>query len=143
MRNGFLYLTAVIDWYSRYTLSWGLSNTLDGEFCREVVLEALKLGKPEVFNVDQGSQFTCREFVELITGHGIKLSMDGKGRCIDNVFIERLWRTVKYEEVFLKDYVDGMDAHHSLGTFFKFYNNVRLHHSLGYILPRDLYLRGC
>lgn len=140
MRNGFLYLTAVIDWYSRYALAWKLSNSLDGDFCREAVVEALKMGKPEIFNVDQGSQFTCREFVELIVGNGIKLSMDGKGRCIDNVFIERLWRTVKYEEVYLKDYADGKEAHYSLAAFFNFYNDKRIHQSLGYLPPRKRYV---
>jgi putative transposase len=139
MRKGFLYLTAVIDWHSRYALSWRLSNTLEGEFCREAVLEALKMGKPEVFNVDQGAQFTCREFVQLIIGHGIKLSMDGKGRYLDNILIERLWRTVKYEEVYLKDYLDGMEAYFGLVNFFKFYNNERIHQSLGYRPPRKLY----
>jgi putative transposase len=142
MRNGFLYLTAVIDWFSRYVLSWKLSNSLEGEFCREAVKEALTKGKPEIFNVDQGSQYTCREFVDLIVSQGIRLSMDGKGRCIDNVFVERLWRTVKYEEVYLKDYVKGIEAHKGLSSYFMFYNNERPHQALGYMPPAKLYVVG-
>lgn len=142
MRNGFLYLTAVIDWYSRYVLSWRLSNSLEGEFCREVVKDALEKGKPDVFNVDQGSQYTCREFVDLIISQGIKLSMDGKGRCIDNVFVERLWRTVKYEEVYLKDYEEGFEAYKSLSSFFNFYDDERLHQSLGYVTQAIMYMKG-
>lgn len=140
MKSGFLYLVAVMDWYSRYTLSWRLSNTLDGEFCREAVQEALQYGRPEIFNVDQGSQFTCREFVKLITGEDIKLSMDGKGRYLDNIFIERLWRTLKYEEVYLKNYSDGLEAYRSLGLYWQFYNNDRPHQALGYATPRKVYL---
>jgi putative transposase len=139
MRNGFLYLAAVIDWFSRYVPAWKLSNSLDGDFCREVVLEALQYGKPSIFNVDQGPQFTCREFVNMIKEHEISLSMDGKGRCMDNIFVERLWRTVKYEEVYLKDYEDGLDAHDSLSRYFMFYNNKRPHQSLGYMSPSKIY----
>jgi putative transposase len=140
MKNGFLYLVCVIDWYSRYVLSWRLSNSLDGSFCRDAVEEALKKGKPDIFNVDQGVQFTCKEFVELILRNNIHLSMDGRGRYLDNIFIERLWRTVKYEEVYLKDYTDGLIAHESLEKYFLFYNNERPHQSLGYVSPVKIYI---
>jgi len=142
MKNGFLYLVCVIDWYSRYVLSWRLSNSLDGSFCRDAIEEALTKGKPDIFNVDQGVQFTCREFVELILRNNIRLSMDGRGRYLDNIFIERLWRTVKYEEVYLKDYTDGLIAHESLKKYFLFYNNERPHQSLGYVSPLKIYLKG-
>jgi len=142
MRHGFLYLTAVIDWFSRYIVAWRLSNSLEGDFCREAVRDALKLGRPGIFNVDQGVQFTCKEFVELIKGHNIRLSMDGKGRYLDNILAERLWRTVKYEEVYLNDYRDGLEAHERLGKYFAFYNNDRPHQSLGYVPPLKIYSRG-
>lgn len=139
MRNGFLYLTAVIDWYSRYVLAWRLSNSLDGIFCREVLQEALKIGKPDMFNTDQGAQYTSIEFTRILVEAGIKISMDGRGRALDNVWIERLWRTVKQEEVYIKDYIDGFDAHRSLERYFCFYNEERLHSSLGYIPPKSIY----
>lgn len=139
MRNGFLYLTAVIDWYSRYVISWKLSNSLDGLFCREVLKEALKRGKPEIFNTDQGSQYTSIEFLEILEQAGVRISMDGRGRALDNVWIERLWRTVKQEEVYIKDYIDGIDAHKSLDRYFNFYNEKRPHSSLGYIAPGVFY----
>lgn len=139
MRNGFLYLTAVIDWYSRYVLAWKLSNSLDGVFCREVLLEALKKGVPDVFNTDQGSQYTSIEFTKILMEAGIQISMDGRGRAIDNVWIERLWRTVKQEEVYIRDYADGLEAHKSLGEYFCFYNEKRPHSSLGYLAPGIFY----
>lgn len=139
MKNGFLYLVAVIDWFSRYVLSWNLSNSLDGLFCREAVAAALKIGKPDIFNVDQGSQFTCREFVNLIIGNNIQLSMDGRGRCLDNIFIERLWRSLKYEEVYLKNYSNGNDASISIGKYFLHYNEDRPHQSLNYSTPQTIY----
>ena len=139
MRNGFLYLTAVIDWHSRYVLSWKLSNTLDGDFCLEAVKEALLLGKPEIFNVDQGCQYTCKAFVELILGNGMKLSMDGKGRYLDNILIERLWRSVKHEEVYVKDYLDGLEACRGFSKYFNHYNEDRPHQSLSYNSPADVY----
>jgi putative transposase len=120
MKHGFLYLTAVIDWYSRFVLAWKLSNSLDGGFCREVLLEALKKGKPDVFNTDQGSQYTSRQFTEILEMAGIRISMDGRGRALDNVWIERLWRTVKQEEVYIHDYVDGIEAYNRAGTIFQF-----------------------
>jgi putative transposase len=140
MRNGFLYLTAVIDWYSRYILSWKLSNSLDGLFCREVLLEAIKrFGTPEWFNTDQGSQYTCLEFIKILEDAMIKISMDGRGRALDNVWIERFWRSLKYEEVYPRDYVDGLMALRSLGAYFPYYNEVRPHSALSYMTPEQVY----
>lgn len=139
MRTGFLYLTAVLDWYSRYVIAWKLSNSLDGMFCREVLLEALEKGKPEIFNTDQGAQYTSIEFTKILMEAGIVISMDGRGRALDNVWIERLWRTVKQEEVYIRDYVDGRDAYHSLERYIGFYNNERPHSSLGYKSPATVY----
>jgi putative transposase len=121
LRHGFLYLVAVMDWYSRYVLSWRLSNTLTGSFCLEALEEALLRGQPEIFNTDQGSQFTATAFTSRLESYGVASSMDGRGRAIDNVFIERLWRSVKYEEVYLRDYTDGWRAEDSLGAYFRFY----------------------
>lgn len=141
MKNGFLYLTAVIDWYSRYILAWKLSNTLDGLFCREVVLEALeKYGTPEWFNTDQGSQYTCFEFIRILEEAKIQISMDGRGRALDNVWIERFWRTVKYEEIYPKDYSGGLEAFQSLRLYMTYYNEERPHSSLGYETPELVYL---
>ncbi len=139
MARGFLYLVAIIDWYSRYVLSWRLSNTLDADFCVEALEEALKTGRPEIFNTDQGAQFTSEVFTGLLEQHGVKISMDGKGSYNDNLFIERLWRTVKYEEVYLKAYQDGRDARISLGNYFRFYNTERPHQSHGYRTPAEVY----
>ena len=139
MKRGFLYLVAIIDWYSRYVLSWRLSNTLDASFCVEALEEALKKGKPEIFNTDQGSQFTGEAFTGLLKQHGIRISMDGKGSYNDNLFIERLWRTVKYEEVYLKAYKDGRDARIGLGNYFSFYNNERFHQTHSYRTPAEVY----
>ena len=139
MRNGFLYLTAMIDWYSRYVLAWRLSNSLDGLFCRDVLREALRKGTPDLFNTDQGSQYTSIEFTKILLEAGITISMDGRGRALDNVWVERLWRTVKQEEVYIRDYFDGLDAHRSLEKYFGFYNEERLHSSLGYISPGAIY----
>jgi len=139
MARGFLYLVAIIDWYSRYVLSWRLSNTLDAGFCVEALEEALKKGKPDIFNTDQGSQFTSEAFTGLLEQHGVKVSMDGKGSYNDNLFIERLWRSVKYEEVYLKAYQDGRDAKISLGNYFRFYNTERPHQSHGYRTPAEVY----
>lgn len=139
MRNGFMYLTAVIDWYSRYVLAWRLSNSLDGLFCREVLIEALKIGKPDIFNTDQGAQYTCFDFVEILLNHGIQVSMDGKGRATDNVFIERLWKSIKYEDIYLRDYCEAVELHKGIGKYFTFYNTVRLHSSIGYRPPSVVY----
>jgi putative transposase len=139
MQHGFLYLVAIIDWYSRYVLSWRLSNTLDGDFCVEALEGALKQGKPEIFNTDQGSQFTAEAFTQVLEQHKVRISMDGKGSYNDNLFIERLWRTVKYEEVYLKVYQDGREARHSLDRYFRFYNTQRPHQSLKYQTPAEVY----
>ena len=139
MARGFLYLVAIIDWYSRYVLSWRLSNTLDAGFCVEALEEALKKGKPDIFNTDQGAQFTSEEFTGLLEEHGVKVSMDGKGSYNDNLFIERLWRSVKYEEVYLKAYQDGREAKIGLGNYFRFYNTERLHQTHGYRTPAEVY----
>jgi putative transposase len=139
MARGFLYLVAIIDWYSRYVLSWRLSNTLDASFCAEALEEALRKGKPEIFNTDQGAQFTGEAFTGLLEQHGVRISMDGKGRYSDNLFIERLWRTVKYEEVYLKAYQDGRDARIGLGSYFSFYNTERPHQALSYRTPAEVF----
>jgi len=139
MARGFLYLVSIIDWYSRYVISWRLSNTLDADFCIAALEEALSKGTPEIFNTDQGSQFTGEAFTGLLKEHGVRVSMDGKGSYNDNLFIERLWRTVKYEEVYLKAYDDGREARISLGEYFHFYNTTRPHQSLGYLTPAEVY----
>lgn len=139
LRHGFLYLTAVIDWYSRYVLAWRLSNTLDGRFCLEALEEALSANQPEIFNSDQGSQFTAAAFTGRLEKCGVAISMDGRGRALDNVFIERLWRTVKYEEVYLRDYADGWEAERSLGQYFEFYCQRRIHQALDYRTPAEVY----
>jgi putative transposase len=139
LRHGFLYLVAVMDWHSRCVLSWRLSNTLTGSFCLEALDEALSQAKPEIFNSDQGSQFTASTFTSRLESHGVAISMDGRGRAIDNVFIERLWRSVKYEEVYLRDYTDGWHAEASLAAYFRFYNKERIHQALGYRTPLEIY----
>ena len=142
LRHGFLYLVAIMDWWSRYVLSWRLSNTLDGRFCQEALDQALSTGRPEIFNSDQGSQFTAEEFTSRLISRGIAMSMDGRGRALDNVFIERLWRTVKYEEVYIKDYASGWEAERSLSSYFRFYCEERVHQSLGYRTPKSVYRGG-
>jgi putative transposase len=139
LRHGFMYLVAVMDWYSRYVLSWRLSNTLTGDFCLEALDEALLQARPEIFNSDQGSQFTAEPFTSRLESCGVAISMDGRGRAIDNVFIERLWRSVKYEEVYLRDYTDGWQAEASLGTYFRLYNEERIHQALDYRTPAEVY----
>ena len=139
MARGFLYLVTIMDWYSRYVISWRLSNTLDADFCVEALEEALRGGRPDIFNTDQGSQFTSEAFTELLKQHGVRISMDGKGRYRDNIFVERLWRTVKYEEVYLKAYQDGRDARNGLREYFRFYNNLRPHQALGYRTPAEVF----
>jgi putative transposase len=139
LKQGFLYLAAVLDWYSRYVLSWRLSNTLDGSFCVEALDEALSRATPEIFNTDQGSQFTAAAFTGRLESRGVAISMDGRGRALDNVFIERLWRSVKYEEVYLHDYADGWEAQERLGAYFRFYSHQRIHQALGYRTPADVY----
>jgi len=142
MRHGFMYLTAVIDWYSRYVLSWQLSNTLEGRFCLEALDEALATGRPEIFNTDQGSQFTAREYTDRLEEAGIAVSRDGRGRALDNVFVERLWRSVKYEDIYIKDYERVPDLVSGLTSYFRFYDEERLHQSLGYRTPGEVYRAG-
>ena len=140
MAHGFVYLVAIIDWYSRRVLSWRLSNSLDTSFCVEALEDALeRFGPPDIFNTDQGAQFTDADFISPLRAHGIKISMDGKGRCIDNVFIERVWRSLKYEEVYLNPYDDVPEARFRIGRYFDFYNGVRPHQSLGYQTPTSFY----
>lgn len=139
MRKGFMYLTAVIDWFSRYVLSWTVSNSLENNFCIEALLEALKLGQPVIFNTDQGSQFTSPSFTDILLNHEIMISMDGKGRCLDNVFVERLWRTVKYEYIYRNIFETPLELIHGLTKYFSFYNNERIHQSLDYKTPNEVY----
>jgi len=140
MARGFLYLVAIIDWYSRYVLSWRLSNTLEAGFCVEALEEALKKGKPDIFNTDHGAQFTSEAFIGLLEKHGVKVSMDGKGSYNDNLFIERLWRSVKYEEIYLKAYQNGTEARSELSNYFNFYNTERPHQALGYRTPAEVFI---
>jgi putative transposase len=139
MRHGFLYLMAIMDWHSRYVVAWRLSNTLEGRFCLETLEEALSDAQPEIFNSDQGSQFTAVAFTERLKEYGVAISMDGRGRAIDNVFVERLWRSVKHEEVYLKDYTSAWEAEDSLAEYFRFYCHRRLHQALGYRTPAEVY----
>jgi putative transposase len=140
MARGFVYLVAIMDWFSRRVLSWRVSNTLDTSFCIEALEEAVEnYGAPEIFNTDQGSQFTSEEFTGVLKQHGIQISMDGKGRWVDNVFVERLWRSVKYEDVYLKAYESIGDARDSLGRYFAFYNSKRRHQSLDRKTPDSVY----
>ena len=139
MYRGWLYLTAVMDWFSRYVLSWEVSITLESDFCVSALKAALSQGQPEIFNTDQGSQFTSVEFTDTLRKAGVQISMDGKGRVFDNIFIERLWRTVKVEEVYLRDYQTIAEARYYLGRYFEFYNNERLHQALGYRSPAAVY----
>jgi putative transposase len=142
LRGGFVYLAAVLDWHSRYVLSWALSNSLEVGFCLEVLEAALARGRPEIFNTDQGAQFTSPAFTGRLLAAGVLISMDGRGRALDNVFVERLWRSIKYEEVYLQDYAGMGDAQRGLGRYFPFYNEERPHQSLGYQTPRGVYRGG-
>ena len=139
MASGFMYLAAVIDWYSRYVIAWRLSNTIDGSFCVELLEEALRSGKPDVFNTDQGAQFTAEAFTGCLERAGVSVSMDGRGRALDNVFVERLWRSVKYEDIYIQDYEAVPELHRGLGRYFGFYNDERPHQSLGYRTPAAVY----
>jgi putative transposase len=142
LASGFVYLVAVIDWCSRYVLSWAVSITMDVAFCLEALDQALRQGQPEIFNTDQGAQFTSQEFTTRLQEGGVRISMDGRGRALDNVFVERLWRTVKYEEVYVRDYHSVREARQSLGRYFGFYNDARLHQALGYRTPAAVYHGG-
>jgi len=139
MIRGYLYLVAVIDVFSRYVLSWELSNNLGCGFCITALESALKYGKPEIFNTDQGSQFTSNDYTNILEGSSIRISMDGKGRAIDNVFIERLWRSLKYEDIYLKSYETVKSLYEGLKAYFEFYNNERLHQGLNYKKPSEIY----
>jgi putative transposase len=141
LAQGFIYLVAIIDWFSRYVLSWELSSTLDKEFCLDTLHRALKTSRPEIFNTDQGRQFTSSEFTSTLEASGIRISMDGRGRVFDNIFVERLWRTVKYEEVYLKSYQSVTEAKNELSNYFQFYNTERLHESLGHRPPCEVYFK--
>ncbi len=140
--GGFVYLAATIDWFSRYVVTWRVSNTLDGGFCRDMLDEALTRGRPEVFNTDQGVQFTAQAWTDRLEGAGVAVSMDGRGRAADNVFVERLWRSVKYEDVYMRGYESVPDLERGLAAYFAFYNAERLHQSLGYRTPAEVYRAG-
>lgn len=139
LRRGFIYLVAIMDWFSRYVLSWELSTGLEADFCVRALEKALALGLPEIFNSDQGSQFTSLQFIGKLQQHPIRISMDGRGRALDNIFTERLWRSVKYEEVYLRDYPTVAEAKQGLGAYFRFYNEERPHQSLGYRTPAEVH----
>lgn len=139
LKHGFCYLVAIIDWYSRYVIAWELSNTLDIDFCLRVQEQAYALATPEIFNSDQGSHFTSPKFTSASIEKGVKISMDGRGRCLDNIFIERLWRTVKQQDIYIKDYESVAECREGLGKFFINYNNYRPHQSLDYLTPAEVY----
>ena len=142
MKSGFLYLVAIMDWYSRYVLSWRISNSLDSTFCIDALDKALSLGCPEIFNTDQGTQFTSDSHTSRLNANKIKISMDGKGRALDNIFIERLWRSLKYEYVYLHAPETGKELYHGLYDYFNFYNNERPHQSLGYQVPSAVHYKN-
>jgi putative transposase len=139
LTRGFMYLVAVMDWHSRYVLAWELSNTLDASFCVGALREALRDQRPDIFNTDQGAQFTSVEFTTILGQHQVAISMDGRGRALDNVFIERLWRSVKYEDIYLKDYTTVADLYEGLAGYFDFYNRRRKHQTLRDRTPHDVY----
>lgn len=139
LSQGFVYLTAILDWFSRYVVSWSLSTTLEAWFCVEALRWALRTGPPEIFNTDQGSQFTSAEWIETLKEAEVAISMDGRGRAFDNIFTERLWRSVKYEEVYLKDYADVDDARRNLAAYLAFYNTERPHQALDYRTPAEVH----
>lgn len=139
LKQGWLYLVAVMDWYSRYVLSWELSTSLKSDFCVKALEKALTFGKPDIFNTDQGAQFTSSDFTSTLKAQGIKISMDGRGRAIDNIFTERLWRSLKYEEVYLHEYASVKEARETIAKYFTFYNQERLHQSLNYSTPEEVH----
>jgi hypothetical protein len=138
--KSYVYLVAVIDWFSKYVLSWELSNSMDVYFCLEALDKALRQGKPKIFNTDQGSRFTSKIFTQTVTSNEIEMSMDSKGRALDNIFIERLWRSLKYEDIYLKDYRTFSELRVGLKNYFDFYNNKRVHQSLNYKTPAEIQL---
>lgn len=139
MPQGFMYLVAIMDWFSRYVVAWQLSNTLDGAFCLATLCDALQQSQPEIFNTDQGVQFTAHDFTNELETAGIRISMDGRGRYLDNIFVERLWRTVKYEDIYIKEYAHVPALFTGLGDYFHVYNYERPHQSLGYYTPADVH----
>lgn len=140
MKKGFMYLTAIIDLHTRYVVNWSLSNSMTADWCAEVLEQAInKHGKPEIFNTDQGSQYTSDVFINMLKNNNVQISMDGKGRALDNIFVERLWRSVKYEDVYLKAYENGLDLYKGLNQYFEFYNTRRFHQSLDYKTPTEIY----
>jgi putative transposase len=139
MHRGFMYLIAIMDWFSRFVIAFEISNSLDAHFCMSSLDQALKRGRPEIFNTDQGSQFTSNVFTQALEGAGVRVSMDGRGRAIDNIFIERLWRSVKYEDIYLRDYATGRELRRGLERYFRFYNHERVHQGLGYSTPEEVY----
>lgn len=142
LQRGFLYLVAIIDWFSRYVLAWRTSITLETAFCLEALEQAFESARPEIFNNDQGSQFTSTEFTNRLKAADVRISWDGRGRALDNIFVERLWRSVKYEEVYLKDYQSVLDAESGLNAYFQFYNQDRLHQALDYQTPTQVYYQS-
>jgi putative transposase len=142
LAHGFMYLAAVLDWHSRYVVAWRLSNTLDGDFCLDMLEEALGRGRPEVFNTDQGAQFTAAAWTGRLEAAGVRVSMDGKGRCLDNVFVERLWRSLKYEDVYPNGYEDVPALRAGLARYLAFYNEERRHQALDYRTPAVVYRQG-
>jgi len=143
INNSFVYLVAIIDWFSRYVISWSISNTLDLYFCLEALDKALRTGKPKIFNTDQGSQFTSNKFTSMIINNDIQMSMDSRGRALDNIFIERLWRSLKYEDIYLRDYQSVSEVILGIENYFYFYNNIRPHQSLEYFTPAEVYFNIC
>lgn len=139
MTQGFLYLVAIIDWYSRYVLAWQLSNTLEASFCVETAQMALKKAKPEISNTDQGVQFTSDNWLNIWLSNQVQISMDGRGRCMDNIMVERLWRSLKYEDVYVKHYTSGLEAREGINKYFEWYNTRRLHSSLNYQTPEQVF----
>jgi putative transposase len=143
LRGGFMYLAAIMDYFSRYVLSWSVSNSLESLFCIDALDEALSVSRPQIFHSDQGKQYTSTKFVDVLKAAEIRISMSGKGRAFDNILVERLWRTVKYEEIYLREYSDGHELIRSLRRYFDYYNNHRPHSSLDYRTPSEVYFDGC
>jgi putative transposase len=139
LKEGFAYLIAIIDWYSRYVINWRVSNTLEMDFCLECLEEALQTARPDIFNTDQGSHFTSPRFTGILEANEIRISMDGRGRCLDNIFVERLWRSVKQENIYLNEYKDVLETRLGLQEYFSFYNTERRHQSLDYRMPAEIH----
>lgn len=142
MKHGFLYLSAIIDWYSRYIIAWAISNSLDVSFCTEILEKALEKNKPDIFNTDQGSQYTSNIFTDILKSNNVEISMDSKGRALDNIMIERFWKSVKYEYIYLNEIATGTELWTGLNDYFNFYNNERLHQSLKYKTPYEFYFEN-